>query len=320
VTLVEQNGVILATSLTTNYEYNLDGNLIEEDLPNGVVDQFTYDNMSQLTKETEDGPGNAPIAEYDSTYRQCGIRRNVRPLLVFLAVSAFVASSGCTQRSNDASDAQANRGPDAPASPLPHAAASRVSDARSQPAEVTPDEDHAAYQRAKDQAVAESKREYYQKLRNPSAKRISLPNFSPGAGLPPPIGINFYEEREWYPGYLLCLYDVSEAHYDPSNEPEWFEPALLQIRGYGRSRFPPSKWVAVIVRNRAEHKGVSTFEQSHKVGAIFELNDVFDRSCNLTDLVKRTPLDRHPLVYEPGSRLLGNKNAGLSWSDTQKKL
>jgi YD repeat-containing protein len=69
VTVVEQNGVTLATPQATTYEYGLQGSLIEEELPNGVVDQFTYDNMNRLTQETEDGPGNAPIAEYDYTYR-----------------------------------------------------------------------------------------------------------------------------------------------------------------------------------------------------------------------------------------------------------
>jgi YD repeat-containing protein len=73
VTVVEQNGVMLATPQTTNYEYDLEGSLIEEDLPNGVVDQFTYNNMNRLTKETQDGPGNTPIAEYDYTYRADGL-------------------------------------------------------------------------------------------------------------------------------------------------------------------------------------------------------------------------------------------------------
>ncbi len=42
-------------------------------MPNGVVDQFTYNNVNQLTKETEDGPGNTPISEYDYTYRPDGL-------------------------------------------------------------------------------------------------------------------------------------------------------------------------------------------------------------------------------------------------------
>ncbi len=73
VTVVEQNGIILSTPQTTKYEYNLEGTLIEEDLPNGIVDQFTFDNMNRLIKETEDGPGNSPIAEYDYTYRADGL-------------------------------------------------------------------------------------------------------------------------------------------------------------------------------------------------------------------------------------------------------
>jgi hypothetical protein len=28
----------------------------------------------------------------------------------------------------------------------------------------------------------------------------------------------------------LCLYEVEENHYDASNEPGWFESALLQMR------------------------------------------------------------------------------------------
>ncbi len=37
------------------------------------MDQFTYNNVNQLTKETEDGPGNTPISEYDYTYRPDGL-------------------------------------------------------------------------------------------------------------------------------------------------------------------------------------------------------------------------------------------------------
>jgi RHS repeat-associated protein len=74
VTAVEQNGVMLATPQTTTYENDLEGNLIEEDLPNGVVDQFTYNTMNRLTEETENGPGSTPIAEYDYTYRADGLK------------------------------------------------------------------------------------------------------------------------------------------------------------------------------------------------------------------------------------------------------
>ncbi len=72
VTVVEQNGVVLGTPQTTNDEHDLQGNLIEEDLPDGVVNYFQYNNLNQLTKGTQNGAGNAPIAEYDYTYRPDG--------------------------------------------------------------------------------------------------------------------------------------------------------------------------------------------------------------------------------------------------------
>ena len=74
VTVVEQNGIMLSTPEVTKYEYNLMGSLIEQDDPNGVVDQYSYDNMNQLTNETETGPSNTPIAEYDYTYRKDGLK------------------------------------------------------------------------------------------------------------------------------------------------------------------------------------------------------------------------------------------------------
>jgi YD repeat-containing protein len=48
------------------------GRLIQQDDPNGVVDQYTYNNMNELTQDTETGAGNSPIAEYDYTYRADG--------------------------------------------------------------------------------------------------------------------------------------------------------------------------------------------------------------------------------------------------------
>ena len=74
VTVVEQNGVTLQTPEVTQYEYNLMGSLIEQDDPNGVVDRYAYNNMNELTQETEAGPGNSPIAEYQYTYRADGLK------------------------------------------------------------------------------------------------------------------------------------------------------------------------------------------------------------------------------------------------------
>jgi hypothetical protein len=54
----------------------------------------------------------------------------------------------------------------------------------------------------------------------------------------------------------------------------------------------------VVVRNVAEHKGASTFEQSFKVGAIFKASDVFDSSSDLSQLVTHADMDRHPFLLD----------------------
>jgi hypothetical protein len=51
-------------------------------------------------------------------------------------------------------------------------------------------------------------------------------------------------------------------------------------------------------RAGAEHKDVNTFEQSHKVGAIFRASDVFDSSRDLSQLVADAAKDRHPFKYD----------------------
>jgi len=137
-----------------------------------------------------------------------------------------------------------------------------------------------------------------ERLQHLPTNEATLPNFDAGGGLPRPIGRNFYEISKSYPGYLLCTYDVSENHYDQSNEGEWFKAALLQIRGYGQSGFPPIKWIAVIIVNRSEFKGEATFEQIHKTGAVFSAADVFDMRRDLGDVVARAQFDRHPFQYD----------------------
>jgi hypothetical protein len=64
-----------------------------------------------------------------------------------------------------------------------------------------------------------------------------LPNFETGPGRPLPILVNFYEVLDEYPAYLVCMYDIEESHYDPSNEPAWFKASLMQIRHSGRQSF-----------------------------------------------------------------------------------
>ena len=155
-----------------------------------------------------------------------------------------------------------------------------------------------------------------ERLRNPTAKQIPLPNFPTGPGLWLPTGINFYEERDYYSGYLLCTYDVEEHHYDQTNEPGWFEAAILQMRGRDCGQLARFKWVAIIICNRAEHKGASTFEQSHKVGAIFAMNEVCDLTRSPAGLVAAAKMDRHPFVYDPRHCRRANSSAGRSLNAT----
>lgn len=115
---------------------------------------------------------------------------------------------------------------------------------------------------------------------------------------PSPCYVDFYSVNDHYPDYLLCEYDVDETSYSESAESKWFGDALAQIRHHGPKKFPPVKWVAVIIRNRAEHKGVSTFEQSFKVGAIFKAAGVFDASHDVPGLIAQVSLDRHPFHFD----------------------
>jgi hypothetical protein len=133
------------------------------------------------------------------------------------------------------------------------------------------------------------------------SRQRPLPNFDSGPGLPAPIGINFYEILPQHPEYLVCTYDVSEVHYDSENEPAWFEASLLQIRGSGAQRFPQIKWVAVCIKNRAEHKDEATFKKSYKAGAVFQADQVFDISSRVKDLVAHEQVDRNPIDYNLGS-------------------
>jgi len=49
-----------------------------------------------------------------------------------------------------------------------------------------------------------------------------------------------------------CASMMLKKDYNQTNEPEWFKASLKQIRHSGPKKFPPIKWVAVIIVNRAE--------------------------------------------------------------------
>ncbi|MGA2231638.1 MAG: hypothetical protein ABSH22_12120 [Tepidisphaeraceae bacterium] len=146
-------------------------------------------------------------------------------------------------------------------------------------------------------------------------RMVVLPNFHAGPHIPLPIDVNFYEVLHDFPAYLVCIYDVNDGQYDSSKEPAWFKASLLQIRSSGQQSFYlldrghrsslDLRWVAVILINRAEWNGAAAYEQAHKAGAIFNIDDVFDRSRDLSQLVAAAQIDRHPFVYDP--------NRGESW-------
>jgi hypothetical protein len=133
----------------------------------------------------------------------------------------------------------------------------------------------------------------------PPSNEIPLPNFDAGPGIPLPTGMNFYQKDEHYQDYVICTYNVSENHYDRSNESEWFKAAILQIRGCGPDRFPPVKWFAIVIFNRGEFKDASTFEQCHKVGAVFKATEVFNPERDPLEMIAHAGKDLHPFSYDP---------------------
>ena len=125
-----------------------------------------------------------------------------------------------------------------------------------------------------------------------------FPDVSGEPNHPRPNYVNFYGINDHYPDYLLCEYDVEVKNYHQSYEPKWFKAALKQARRSGPTKFPPIKWIAVAICNVAEHKDAGTFEQSFKVGAIFNANDVFDSLHDLSQLITDAEMDRHPFKYD----------------------
>jgi hypothetical protein len=129
--------------------------------------------------------------------------------------------------------------------------------------------------------------------------QFPFPNYDTGPKRPYPVHVNLYSINDHYPDYLECQFDVDEKNYNQSDEPKWFKESLKQIRKSGHQEFPQLKWIAVIIKNRVEHKDESTFEQAHKVGAIFKASDVFDSSKDLSQMIAAATMDRHPFFLDP---------------------
>jgi hypothetical protein len=152
-------------------------------------------------------------------------------------------------------------------------------------------------------------KEYEDRLRGvpPPPSEFPFPNVEGYAHHPRPDYVNFYAVDDRYPAYLQCEYDVDQKNYSQSNEPKWFKAALKQIRHFGPTKFPPIKWIAVIINNDAEWKDVSTIDQAHKVGAIFKASDVFDSSRDLSQLVAGSEMDRHPFKHDTSQATPGEQ-------------
>jgi len=150
--------------------------------------------------------------------------------------------------------------------------------------------------RAFDDYVAKQREDRIRGIPPPS--QFPFPNVYGEPLHPRPNYVNFYRINDRYPNYRLCEYDVDVKNYNQSNEPKWFKAALKQARRSGPTKFPPIKWVAVAIRNVAEHKDASTFEKSFNVGALFKASDVFDLSSDLSQLVAHADMDRHPFFLD----------------------
>ena len=178
-------------------------------------------------------------------------------------------------------------------------------------------EDEQKRRQALAEAMAYSEKLYEEKsnhpelFTNPPPSEWPFPNYPAGPGNPLPPYVNFYSMNDPYPTYLLCEYQVDEKHYEQSDEPGWFKASLEQIRQSGPKKFPPIKWVAVMIENDAEWNGASTFEQAHKVGAIFKASDVFNPSCDLSQLVAHADMDRHPFKYDTSQPTPGDQQRWL---------
>ncbi len=159
-------------------------------------------------------------------------------------------------------------------------------------------EQEQAYQNAKDEALAASEKEYEARMHGAPPRPSEFPFPNPPGEQPIPNYINFYSINDRYPTYLLCEYRVDKREYDQLDEPKWFKAALKQIRQSGPKKFPPITWIAVIIINRAEWNGASTFEEAHKVGALFKASDVFSPSCDLSQLISHADMVRNPFKYD----------------------
>ena len=203
--------------------------------------------------------------------------------LVILAGCEPKAAPSATQAANDAGAAPARARGNAPATTISTAMA------------MSP----AAQQRRGMMTQARQKsrelREQWRDATGELPQDPDLPNPAVEGGRI--MGQDNFETRYFYPGYILCTYDIEEVPYDPKKEPARFADALQQVRDLGPKRFPPYNYMVVEIGDNGLPQGSEEkYIASRMAGAIFDLPSVFDKSKKIEDLVSAAAVDRHPIA------------------------
>jgi hypothetical protein len=97
----------------------------------------------------------------------------------------------------------------------------------------------------------------------------------------------------------LGVYYYVDATYNSTDGAKYLRDALKWVTANMQHSFlARHQYLAVIVFNLREHQGEQAFEQAHKIGAVFSMQDVLDKTKSAAELVaKANALDR-PFMYE----------------------
>jgi hypothetical protein len=126
---------------------------------------------------------------------------------------------------------------------------------------------------------------------------------------------NFYTTFDKYPDYAIATYEINEQ-YDAGKDMEHLADAVRLCRGdFGNawrtrsierwdgrtSRAAPFKpcFVVIALKNRADHKGESTFAGSYRAAWLMAAGDLFDETKSVGALSKQAVMDREPFAFDP---------------------
>ena len=170
-------------------------------------------------------------------------------------------------------------------------------------------QDRAALPVAREHALNNREKTIGGKASPPS--EFPFPNYDAGPKRPRPTYTNFYKVDDKFPTYLMCFYDVEGKSYIQTKEPEWFQKSLEEIRRLGSGKFPPVKWIAVIITNRGDGKHTLPLDKWFTVGAVFKASEVFNSSQDTSKLVGRAEMDRNPFLFDPQQPTLDSQRKWL---------